>query len=153
MSDRFRHNAAIIHEGRVLLVQHHFFDNGARYWVFPGGCPEPGESSEETVAREAREETGLEVRVEQLLIEEWTGNPGKYQGYRTYRCSLVSGTAQLGYEPEREDADRYEIAAVRWVDLRDESGWGADISENPVTGRLLRTIRARIGEDDAINAR
>lgn len=36
-------------------------------WEFPGGKQEPGESLEQTVVREVREETGLDVAVQRLL--------------------------------------------------------------------------------------
>ncbi len=45
-------------------------DSGHSFWVIPGGGLEAGESDEECVIREMREETGLEVQVEKLLIEE-----------------------------------------------------------------------------------
>ncbi len=56
--------AACIRDGDQVLLQlradHH-------RWGFPGGGIELGESAEEAVIREAREETGLVVRIENLL--------------------------------------------------------------------------------------
>jgi ADP-ribose pyrophosphatase YjhB (NUDIX family) len=49
--------------GRILL--HKRTDN--EYWSIPGGAMEPGETIAETAVREAREETGIEARVERLL--------------------------------------------------------------------------------------
>ncbi len=50
-------------QGRVLLQRRG--DRGV--WGLPGGALELGESAEEAVIREVREETGLEVRVERLV--------------------------------------------------------------------------------------
>jgi 8-oxo-dGTP pyrophosphatase MutT (NUDIX family) len=42
-------------------------------WGLPKGTPNPGESMEQTALREVREETGLEVEIEQKIdaIEYW----------------------------------------------------------------------------------
>ena len=49
--------------GRVLLVQRE--DSGA--WCLPGGAIEPGETLAQAAVREAREETGQEVRLNRLV--------------------------------------------------------------------------------------
>jgi ADP-ribose pyrophosphatase YjhB (NUDIX family) len=51
------------HESRILLIQR--TDNG--YWSIPGGGMEPGESLRQAVAREVREETGMECEVTGLV--------------------------------------------------------------------------------------
>jgi 8-oxo-dGTP pyrophosphatase MutT (NUDIX family) len=57
--------AAVIFDNdrRVLLVKHSY---GNLQWGPPGGLSESGESAAETVVREVREETGLEVVVDRL---------------------------------------------------------------------------------------
>ena len=50
-------------EGWILLIQR--TDNG--YWSIPGGGMEPGESLRQAVAREVREETGMECEVTGLV--------------------------------------------------------------------------------------
>ena len=47
-------------EGRVLLVRFINPDNGAEFWTTPGGGIAPGESLEDALRRELREETGLD---------------------------------------------------------------------------------------------
>ena len=50
--------------GRVLLVRHAGHDDG---WNVLGGAVEPGESPAEAAVREAREETGAEVKLTRLV--------------------------------------------------------------------------------------
>ena len=58
---------ALIHKtGRVLLLRRRWPPNQG-YWAFPGGLVEPGESVQDAVLREVKEETGLEIRLESLL--------------------------------------------------------------------------------------
>jgi len=55
---------ALIHSrGRVLLVKRRFPPNQG-LWALPGGLVEVGETLEEAVRREVKEEVGLDVRLE-----------------------------------------------------------------------------------------
>ena len=55
-------SAVIVADGAILLVQRGHEPQLGR-WSVPGGKQEPGETLAETAAREAYEETGLEVRI------------------------------------------------------------------------------------------
>ncbi|MFB4279694.1 MULTISPECIES: NUDIX hydrolase [unclassified Nonomuraea] len=53
-------------DGNVLLLRHRFWDE-RRQWGLPTGGAKRGETFEQTVVREVREETGLEVSVGELV--------------------------------------------------------------------------------------
>jgi len=62
---RFNYRAVgvILHDGHVLLHR----AEADNFWSLPGGRCEAGETSAAALARELREEMGVEVRVERLL--------------------------------------------------------------------------------------
>lgn len=100
--------------GRVLMI--HKVDNDL--WALPGGGHDPGESIVDTVVREVREETGVEVEVTGL-----TGtytNPNHRMAYDDgevrQQFSLCFTARRVGGEV-REDSS--ETKAVRWVDPSD----------------------------------
>lgn len=58
--------AVIVREGRILIIRRGFPPNEKK-WSIPGGVIEIGEPSREAAAREVREETGLDVRVDSIV--------------------------------------------------------------------------------------
>lgn len=62
----------------------------AGYAEFPGGKVRPGESREEAVLREVREECGLEARVERLLARARAAPAGRTLDLHFFLCHLAS---------------------------------------------------------------
>ena len=58
--------AVIVSEGNVVLIRRRFEPLAGR-WSLPGGAVDLGETLEAAVAREMREETGLEVEVGPII--------------------------------------------------------------------------------------
>ena len=143
-----RFQGAIVRDSSVLLIRHLARSSGNRYWVMPGGGIEPGESEVECVVREMREETGLDVRVERLLIDARNARGSFYRRQKTYLCSPVGGVASPGIEPE-EEASNFEITDVRWFDLDDPQSWSAYIDDREWVLPLLRELRPALGRPDA----
>lgn len=65
MKIRVRVGVVLVHEDRILLVEHRRM--GRAYWVLPGGIVRPSEDLGACGVREVREETGLLIAVEGLL--------------------------------------------------------------------------------------
>jgi 8-oxo-dGTP diphosphatase len=90
---------------RVLLIRRGH-DPGQGLWSIPGGRVEPGETDQEAVIREVREETGLAVVCGTLVGSvERPGLAGTVVDIRDYHASVTSGQLAAG-----DDA-----ADARWV--------------------------------------
>jgi 8-oxo-dGTP pyrophosphatase MutT (NUDIX family) len=142
-----RYQGAIVRNHHLLLIRHqdHAAD-GRTYWLLPGGGRETDETEEACVAREMSEETGLDVTVERLLLDETTEATARvYQRRRTYLCRADRGEAQPGYEPEPEVSAMYGIVEVRWFDLRDAAGWDPLMTADAITYPQVRRIQAALG--------
>jgi mutator protein MutT len=66
---RVRSAAILIQNNSLALMERH--RNGRHYFSFPGGGMDAGETPEQAVIREVREELGVKVRVIQLAAEIW----------------------------------------------------------------------------------
>ncbi len=122
--------AVVVEQGRVLLVRRGTEPMKGR-WSLPGGLLELGEPLAEGVAREVREETGLEVEVLGLVeLLDRIYREGARVRYHyviaDYLCRVVGGELRAG-----SDAD-----AARWVE-RAEWGSGSELQIEPVTARVI----------------
>ncbi|MBV9691101.1 MAG: NUDIX domain-containing protein [Ktedonobacteraceae bacterium] len=77
--------ALIFENGQVLLAHRRDID----WWNLPGGGMEVGETVDEALRREVREETGLEVELEQLVGV--YSKPQKQEVVLTFRCRVTGG--------------------------------------------------------------
>lgn len=123
--------AALIFDdsGRVLATQCAPHKHGGG-WEFPGGKIEPGESQQEAVVREIREELALEVAVGPLLHTVNWHYPSFHLRMHCYACTLLGGELTL-----REHADARWLAA----DALDTVPWlPADVDVLPALAAYMR---------------
>ncbi|MBI2449955.1 MAG: NUDIX hydrolase [Candidatus Nealsonbacteria bacterium] len=59
-------DGVILEEGKILLEKRSYYPF-IGYWVIPGGHVEYGETVEEAVKREMKEELGISVRIKKLI--------------------------------------------------------------------------------------
>jgi ADP-ribose pyrophosphatase YjhB (NUDIX family) len=108
--------AVVVDAGRLLMV--HRADNDL--WALPGGGHEVGENIEDTVVREVKEETGIDVEVTGLVglytnpadVMAYDDGEVRQQFSLCFRARVLGG--QLANSPESK--------AVRWVPVPDVDG-------------------------------
>ena len=76
----------VFREGRLLISQRRAEDHLGGLWEFPGGKRHDGESDEECLRRELREELGIEVEVGALIETITHEYPGKTVCLKFFRC-------------------------------------------------------------------
>ncbi len=85
-------------EGRVLLVRR-TMEPFRGLWTIPAGFVEYDEAPDEAAVRECREETGLEVRITELLdVIHGQEHPRGADLVIVYRAEIVGGTLRLSEE-------------------------------------------------------
>jgi len=140
-----RYQGAIIRDHHILLLKQTEHASGRSYWQIPGGRIEQDETEEQCVQREMLEETGLQVHVYSLLLDEPSTPGAIYQRWKTFCCSILAGEARPGSEPEAEYATAYSFTEVGWFDLRHPTIWDAQLVADRYMYSMLQRIQAALG--------
>lgn len=121
--------AAIIKkDGRIFATQRGYGD-WKDYWEFPGGKLEAGETREQALMREIREELDAEIRIDKYLTTlEWD-YPQFHLTMHCYLCSLVTDTLHLLEHEAARWLSKEELDSVHWLP--------ADISLLPLIAENL----------------
>jgi len=145
MRRSIRYQAAVVLDEHLLLLKVLDRQTGERFWLFPGGGREAGETAEQCVEREVWEETHLRVAVTRFLFEVPDIPAGSYDWLRTYLCIVQAGTARPGIEPEVDGEGQPIIQDIGWFHLRRPETWDALLREDEITYRMLQQVRAALG--------
>ena len=86
--------AMIERDGKYLITQRPPTATLPLLWEFPGGRVEPGETDEEALGRELREEMGIDVAVGERVIHVEHAYESYDIDFCVYRCRHVGGNIQ-----------------------------------------------------------
>ena len=115
---RTRAGVVLIEDNKVALIERH--RAGLDYFVFPGGGVDEGESPEQGAIREAMEELGIEVSIQQKIAEIHFGRASKHIYFLVERISGKFGSG-TGEEFTDSDPDHPEegIYIPIWMSIDD----------------------------------
>ena len=99
-------------DGRIVLVKR-AIEPGYGKWVYPGGYVDRGELVKDAAVREAREEAGLQVRLERLINV--YSYPGRAPVVIVYAATIVGGTLMV--DDEGLEARFFRAEESPWDEL------------------------------------
>ena len=106
--------AVMVRDGQVFASQRGYGDFKG-WWEFPGGKIEPGETPQEALVREIREELAAEIEVGDLLeTVEWD-YPSFHLTMHCFLCTLLTGSLHLNEHQDFAWLTRETLRSVRWL--------------------------------------
>ena len=125
--------ALIEQDGLMLIAQRRLDDNFPGYWEFPGGKIEPGESPEEALQRECKEELDIEIEVGRIYDVVFH----RYEDLNVlllfYVCRIISGSPCALHCEKFEWTPRTELELEKFRFLPADIPLIAQLRENPLT--------------------
>ena len=107
--------AAIIRKDDKIFATQRGYGEWKDWWEFPGGKMEVGETPEEALVREIREELSAEISVEEFLCTVEYDYPAFHLKMHCYLCSLVTEALHLNEHEAARWLTKDELNSVKWL--------------------------------------
>ncbi len=106
--------AVIKKENKIFCTQRGYGDFKGG-WEFPGGKIEEGESPQEALVREIKEELDADIKVGDLIKTVEYDYPTFHLSMDCFWCELVSGEIELKEHEDAKWLDKNNIDSVDWL--------------------------------------
>ena len=116
--------------GQYLITQRPRTASLPLLWEFPGGRVQPGETDQQALARELREEMGIEVQVNEEAIHLHHEYPQYDIDFRVFRCRLLSPDSGISH---------LRVNDHRWVTLDEMSQYRFPDADARTIEKLLNS--------------
>jgi 8-oxo-dGTP diphosphatase len=123
--------AVMVRDGRALACRRAAHKPGAGTWEFPGGKVEAGETAEGALAREIREELGIDVTVGALVDRSEVPVGDRVIDLACYRADPIGALPTTSTDHDE----------LRWVPLADLGALAWSAPDLPAVARLVRDAR------------
>ena len=115
MRKRIEVVAAIIRKGDSIFATQRGYGPWKDWWEFPGGKTEPGETPEEALIREIREELSAGIRIDKFLHTVEYDYPEFHLTMHCYLCSLEGEAMHLNEHEAARWLTADEFSEVQWL--------------------------------------
>ena len=107
--------AAVIRKDDKIFATQRGYGEWKDWWEFPGGKIEPGETQEDALKREIREELSSEISVDDFLCTVEYDYPKFHLVMHCYMCSLLTDSLHLNEHEAAKWLGREELTSVKWL--------------------------------------
>ena len=107
--------AAIIQKENKILATKRGYGEFINMWEFPGGKIEPGETKEEALIREIKEELNIEISVDKFAIDIEYQYPNFYLFMSCFMCSIKEGSIELLEHNDGRWITKEELNTLNWL--------------------------------------
>lgn len=106
--------AIILRDGKFFATQRGYGE-WKDWWEFPGGKMEVGETPEEALKREIREELSTEISVDEFLCTVEYDYPKFHLTMHCYLCTLLTEALHLNEHEAAKWLTNDELNSVKWL--------------------------------------
>lgn len=155
-------NISIIQNGKILLTKREDFE----VWCLPGGAVDEGESVAQAAIREAREETGLKVKLTRLIgVYSRPGWPGAGAHIISFAAEPIGGEFKADpsevidmdyFMPDALPEDLLSWHVQRIADAFNGASGGvawSQVAEYPFEPDITRTEMYRLRDESDLSRR
>lgn len=107
--------AAVIKDGSKVLATQRGYGDFKGKWEFPGGKIESGESAEQALIREIKEELDIDIGVKDYIVTIEYDYPEFHLSMDCYWCEIVSGKMILKEHEAAKWLSKAMLKSVPWL--------------------------------------
>lgn len=126
--------AALIEKDSKVLIARRTTGNSEVIgkWEFPGGKVEDGETEEQAIEREIKEEFEIVIKAEKFLVNNECCYPNKSIDLRLYSCKYISGEFKL-----------HDHSECKWVEVNELLNYDLALADIPLARFVVETNKGK----------
>lgn len=107
--------AGVIKDGNKIFATQRGYGDFKGGWEFPGGKMEPGETPQQALARELKEELTVDVSVEDFICTVEYDYPNFHLTMHCFYCTVIGGELKLLEHEAAKWLEKENIRSVDWL--------------------------------------